>query len=95
MFGPKRTSLCACVPLCLSWLLMAVAPNMTSIYSSRILVGLGNGILTSSVYIVEVVPAKNRGSIVMVNHHYSQISNNLSSISISVPRSRRRSVVSV
>ena len=69
MFGPKRTSLCACVPLCLSWLLMAVAPNMTSIYSSRILVGLGNGILTSSVYIVEVVPAKNRGSIVMVSYN--------------------------
>ena len=34
---------------------------------SRLLVGLGNGILTSSVYIVEVVSPDNRGSVVMVS----------------------------
>ena len=33
----------------------------------RLLVGLGNGILTSSVYIVEVVSPDNRGSVVMVS----------------------------
>ena len=32
----------------------------------RMLTGLGNGILTSSVYIVEVVAASRRGSVVMV-----------------------------
>ena len=36
---------------------------------SRLLVGLGNGILTSSVYIVEVVAPDNRGSVVMVRDH--------------------------
>ena len=36
-------------------------------FSHRVLVGLGNGILTSSVYIVEVVSADNRGSVVMVS----------------------------
>ena len=36
-------------------------------FSRRVLVGLGNGILTSSVYIVEVVSADNRGSVVMVS----------------------------
>ena len=37
-------------------------------FSHRVLVGLGNGILTSSVYIVEVVSADNRGSVVMVSY---------------------------
>ena len=32
--------------------------------------GLGNGILTSSVYIVEVVAATRRGSVVMVRHSF-------------------------
>ncbi|XP_023349580.1 facilitated trehalose transporter Tret1-2 homolog [Eurytemora carolleeae] len=66
MFGPKKTSLLACFPICLSWFLMAVAPNMPTILTSRLLVGLGNGILTSSVYIVEVVSPDNRGSVVMI-----------------------------
>ena len=40
---------------------------MTGLTSnSRMLTGLGNGILTSSVYIVEVVSASRRGSVVMV-----------------------------
>ena len=34
----------------------------------RMLTGLGNGILTSSVYIVEVVAASRRGSVVMVSN---------------------------
>jgi len=66
MYGPKKTSLLACVPICASWLIMAVAPNMSTILASRLLVGLGNGILTSSVYIVEVVSPDNRGSVVMM-----------------------------
>ena len=35
------------------------------------LVGLGNGILTSSVYIVEVVSANRRGSVVMVGYLFN------------------------
>ena len=35
MFGPKKTSLLACFPICLSWFLMAVAPNMATILASR------------------------------------------------------------
>ena len=36
--------------------------------------GLGNGILTSSVYIVEVVSATRRGSVVMVGGLYIMVS---------------------
>ena len=47
----------------------------------RMLVGLGNGILTSSVYIVEVVSANRRGSVVMVRHaHLSQVENHLNTL---------------
>ena len=93
MFGPKKTSLMACIPISLAWILMAYADNIYTIYASRsvvqeeldatkkspppsradsvnvrlrMLTGLGNGILTSSVYIVEVVAASRRGSVVMV-----------------------------
>ena len=67
MFGPKKTSLMACIPISLAWILMAYADNIYMIYASRMLTGLGNGILTSSVYIVEVVSASRRGSVVMVS----------------------------
>ena len=66
MFGPKKTSLMACIPISLAWILMAYADNIYTIYASRMLTGLGNGILPSSVYIVEVVAASRRGSVVMV-----------------------------
>ena len=81
VFGPKKTSLMACIPISLAWILMAYADNIYTIYASRsvvqeevdnttprlrMLTGLGNGILTSSVYIVEVVAASRRGSVVMV-----------------------------
>ena len=92
MFGPKKTSLMACIPISLAWILMAYADNIYTIYASRsvvqeevdnttprlrMLTGLGNGILTSSVYIVEVVAASRRGSVVMVRRfllHYYIIS---------------------
>ena len=35
LFGPKRTSLLACLPICLSWLVMAAASSIQSIYLSR------------------------------------------------------------
>ena len=64
---PQKTSLLACVPICLAWLLMSLADNIYLVYGSRVLTGLGNGILTSSVYVVEVVTATRRGSVVMVS----------------------------
>ena len=63
---PQKTSLLACVPICLAWLMMSLADNIYLVYGSRVLTGLGNGILTSSVYVVEVVTATRRGSVVMV-----------------------------
>ena len=47
--------------------MMTLADNIYLVYGSRILTGLGNGILTSSVYVVEVVTATRRGSVVMVS----------------------------
>ena len=35
MFGPKKTSLLACLPISLSWVLMATATNIQAIYGSR------------------------------------------------------------
>ena len=69
----------ACVPICLAWLLMSLADNIYLVYGSRVLTGLGNGILTSSVYVVEVVTATRRGSVVMVSgerHESCELSDN-------------------
>ena len=46
---------------------MSLADSLGMVYWSRVLTGLGNGILTSSVYVVEVVTATRRGSVVMVS----------------------------
>ena len=35
MFGPKKTGLIACLPICLSWMLLAATPSMAIIYVSR------------------------------------------------------------
>ena len=35
MFGPKKTSLMACIPISLAWILMAYADNIYTIYASR------------------------------------------------------------
>ena len=51
--------------------------NNVTINFLRVLVGLGNGILTSSVYIVEVVSADNRGSVVMVSEQREIVSTGL------------------
>jgi hypothetical protein len=37
MFGPKKTGLLACLPICLSWMLLAATPSMIVIYVSRYL----------------------------------------------------------
>jgi hypothetical protein len=37
MFGPKKTGLLACLPICLSWMLLAATPSMVVIYVSRYL----------------------------------------------------------
>ena len=39
MFGPKKTSLLACVPICLAWVLMSRAENIYVVYTSRMLTG--------------------------------------------------------
>ena len=44
--------------------------TLTPYWMFRMLTGLGNGILTSSVYIVEVVAASRRGSVVMVRQPF-------------------------
>ena len=35
IFGPKKTSLMACISITLSWILMACADNIYTIYASR------------------------------------------------------------
>ena len=66
-FGPLRTTLTACPPIFLAWLAMGLATSLPTIYISRFLVGLGNGLLLSSVYSVEVAAADRRGAVVMVS----------------------------
>ena len=39
MFGPKKTSLLACVPICLAWVLMSRAEDIYVVYTSRMLTG--------------------------------------------------------
>jgi len=64
--GPLRMSQCACLPIFLAWILMASANNLSTVCMSRILVGLGNGIVLSSVYSVEVAEPEKRGAVIMV-----------------------------
>ena len=64
------------------------------------LTGLGNGILTSSVYIVEVVAASRRGSVVMVSQWisyelpYNKVAVITSSVSIQHTFNVHRMVIS-
>ena len=82
---PQKTSLLACVPICLAWLMMSLADNIYLVYGSRVLTGLGNGILTSSVYVVEVVTATRRGSVVMVSGESHDLRHELSDNNADVP----------
>ena len=40
MFGPKKTSLLACVPICFAWVMMCLADDIYMIYASRMLTGI-------------------------------------------------------
>merc|ERR1712156_29590 len=64
--GPIRATLLACPPILLAWVSIACATSLPFIYISRFLVGIGNGILLSSVYSVEIASPEKRGAVVMV-----------------------------
>ena len=65
--GPLRATLLACPPILMAWISIACATSLPFIYVSRFLVGIGNGILLSSVYSVEIATPEKRGSVVMVS----------------------------
>ena len=64
--GPLRATLLACPPILLAWISIACAASLPFIYVSRFFVGIGNGILLSSVYSVEIATPEKRGAVVMV-----------------------------
>jgi len=51
-----------CLPYILGWLCAAFATSMTYLYVSRLLVGVGHAIITTTVYTVEVASKDMRGS---------------------------------
>ena len=53
----------ACLPYLLSWILLYQASSIWWIYSSRILVGIGHALITTTVYTVEVASKDLRGSL--------------------------------
>ena len=50
----------------MAWISIACAASLPFIYVSRFFVGIGNGILLSSVYSVEIATPEKRGAVVMV-----------------------------
>ena len=74
MFGPKKTSLLACVPICLAWVLMSRADDIYVVYTSRMLTG---HILK---HILVALPVSDNFSTTLGYYEISQIANCLGSI---------------
>ena len=51
-----------CLPYTLGWLCAAIATSVPYLYASRLLVGVGHAIITTTVYTVEVASKDMRGS---------------------------------
>ena len=67
LVGPRRLLMVTAVPSLLSWLVLALWPqSLTSILLSRILAGLGNGLLTGNSYLADMAGNTNRSSLKMV-----------------------------
>ena len=52
----------ACAPYFAAWSLCASAKGVPQIYLSRLLVGVGNALVTTTVYTVEVASKEMRGT---------------------------------
>jgi len=61
-FGPLRVLVFACFPYAGGWLIAALANSPYHLYLSRILVGVSNALLTTTVYTVEVASKEMRGT---------------------------------
>lgn len=61
-FGPLKMLTFACFPYVLGWLLAAIATNVYYLYLSRIFVGVGHALLTTTVYTVEIASKEMRGT---------------------------------
>jgi predicted MFS family arabinose efflux permease len=51
-----------CLPYTLGWLFAATARSVSLLYISRLLVGIGHAVITTTVYTVEVASKEMRGS---------------------------------
>lgn len=63
--GPKTTLIVTCLPYFLGWVcavLSGLFKNLILLYLSRLLVGAGHGLLTTTIYTVEIVSRDLRGS---------------------------------
>ena len=61
-FGPLKVLVFACFPYALGWVVAAVAVSAEYLYLSRILVGVSNALLATTVYTVEVASKEMRGT---------------------------------
>ncbi len=51
-----------CFPYILGWLFAGMASSVSYLYISRLLVGVGHAVITTTVYTVEVASKEMRGS---------------------------------
>ena len=61
-FGPLKVLTFACFPYMLGWITAALADGVYYLYLSRILAGISNALLTTTVYTVEVASKDMRGT---------------------------------
>jgi len=65
-FGPLRLLMLACLPYILGWVAASLASNHYILYLSRILVGVSNGIVSTSIFTVEICSPELRGTFSML-----------------------------
>jgi len=61
-FGPLKVLVFACFPYTAGWIVAATADSAHYLYFSRILVGVSNALLTTTVYTVEIASKDMRGT---------------------------------
>lgn len=61
--GRRGTLIFVCVPICLGWILIVFASNLTMLFLARAIGGIGNGMIGTSfsLYLGEVTEPKYRG----------------------------------
>jgi len=65
-FGPLRLLMFSCLPYILGWVTASLATSHNMLYISRILVGVSNGIVSTSIFTVEICSPELRGTFSML-----------------------------